>query len=121
MVDKELERLKREITQERLKVKRQSNIAKQINVKKVLKRELFELQNPRKFTLARRLKRGFKIGAKKVGKGLLKQGRLIKEQQERDTKVTKSIQRVRKTKRLPKLTKKRKSSGGASFFAPLDF
>ena len=113
--DRELERLKKEIAQEKKKFQQQSNIAKKIKLKQELKRELFELKNPKKFTLGRRLKKGLKITGGKFGKAILKQGRLIKEQQEREQ------HRERKHKRLPKLTKKRKSSGGFNPFGELDF
>lgn len=113
--DKEIERLRKEIAKERLKVQKASLVAKAKIQRSQLKRELFELQNPKKFALGRRLKRGFKIGAKKVKTGFLKQGRLIKAQQERETAIQRKIQRPRKIKKRKSIVE----DGG--FFAPLDF
>lgn len=106
--DRELEKLRKEIASEKVKVRRASILSKGIDEKKKLKRQLIELQNPRKFIFGRRIGRGFKILAKKTGRGLLKQARLIKERQLKEARESKK-------------SKKKSRGGDFDIFTPIDF
>ena len=121
--DKELEKLQLEIAKEKDSLARQVKIAKSQQEKKRLKRELLFLKNPKKVALGRSFGRGFKILGKKVGKTLIKQAQLIKEQQLREAAASKKIVRtkIKKVKRTTKSRPKLIKGSESSFFAPLDF
>lgn len=93
---------------------------KQLEKRKIksLKRELVILKSPRKQKLSEigsRIKRGGKILAKKTGSVIIKQARLIKEEQIRQNKLaTKTSKRVRKKV-------KKTQSDSLGFLQPLDF
>jgi hypothetical protein len=123
----EIEKLRKEIAETRREITRKKSIAESINVKNALRKELFELKNPKKFSTARRIKTGLKI----LGKKAIRQARLIKEQQFRESAIQKRIQRPTKIRKLPKIPKKGKlritkkarkaSGGGFNPFGELNF
>ena len=102
--DGELEQLRRELREGEKEVRRASERTQIELQKSKIRKQLLLLRNPRKVALTRRLGRGFKVTGKKIGKTLLKQGRLISEQQERDRRLE-----VARGKRVSKPVKIRKS------------
>ncbi len=117
MVDLELSRLRKQIAEERRKLAKQQQIGKTQEEKRILKKELAFLKSPsRRITskLGRRLGRGLKITGKKVGKALLKQVRLIQEQQERERRVQLKLKKlqIKTSRKQPKLilVQRKKSS-----------
>lgn len=102
MVDKELEKLRKAIQREKVRVRKASLISQGISEKKRLQKELFELRNP----TVGRIKRGFVILAKKTGRGIMTQARLIKARQEEQAKKRKG--------------KKRSKGDPLGIFAPLE-
>lgn len=94
MVDRELQKLKREIVMEKREVRRLEVRQRAGQEKRSLKRELFLLKNPTARTaidVGKRFARGGKILAKKAGTAFVKQARLIKAQQEREARVADSF------------------------------
>ena len=83
-----------------------------------MRREIFLLKNPKKIEFAKRFGRGLKITGRKVGSALIKQGKLIAAQQERDRRLEIARGRMRKRK-----VKVRKGSGTDGFnpLGNLDF
>lgn len=92
-MDRELERLRRELKREKEKAEKRREINKIIQEKRALQRELFIIKNPS----LTRFRRGFKILTKKVGKGMYTYAQRMKEEQERQRK--KGIIRQKKTRR----------------------
>ena len=97
MVDIELKRLRKQIAEQRRKLAKQQEIVKTQEQKRILRKELALLKSPTKRTaskLGKRLGRGLKITGKKVGKALLKQARLIQEQQERERRAQLKLKKL---------------------------
>ncbi|KKL80431.1 hypothetical protein LCGC14_2004820 [marine sediment metagenome] len=107
--DDELKNLQRQLREGERKVKRAEDITQIEFEKRKIRKQLLLLKNPRKVALARRLGRGFKITGKKVGKALIKQGKLISEQQERDRRL--STAREKTLSRPVKIRKSKKKKG----------
>lgn len=123
--DKELEELRRQLAAGQKKVRREESKVDIEFKKSKLRKQLFLLKHPKKVALAKRFGRGLKVTAKKIGIALVKQGRLIAAQQERDrrlevarTKTFGKPVRIRKGKK-----KKRISNNNAGGFDPfkIDF
>ncbi len=93
MVGRALTSLERELAmrrRERDKIVKKFNINQQ---RRNIEKEIAELKNPN----VSRVKRGFKILAKKTGRGILTQARLIRDRQIRQEKaVKKSVGRRRR-------------------------
>lgn len=97
MVDIELNRLRKQIAEQRRKLAKQQEIVKTQEQKRILRKELALLKSPTRRTtskLGKRLGRGLKITGKKVGKALLKQARLIQEQQERERRAQLKLKKL---------------------------
>lgn len=114
MVDKELSSLRKELAARKAQVsktQKQRMAREQIaREKKLLRRELILLKNPKKIAFAKKAARGFKKTSIRVGKATLKQARLIKEQQERDDRLFEAKAKFakRKGKKVTKRIKKPK-------------
>lgn len=139
MVDKELRKLRREIEEEKKEIRRLQLRARTTKEKTQLKRELFLLKNPTARTavdIGKRFARGGKIVSKKVGGFLVKQGKLIAEQQERERRIEENFAKrpkiitkkktkfkVKKIKRTPlkKRTIKKRSLETFDPLGSLDF
>ncbi len=93
MVGRSLTSLEKELARrraERDKIVKKFNLQSQ---KRQIEKEIFELKNPN----VGRVKRGFKILAKKTGRGIITQARLIRDRQIRQEKsVRKSVGRRRR-------------------------
>lgn len=90
MVDKELQKLRIEIEEEKKEIRKLQMMARTSEEKTQLRRELFLLKNPTARTavsLGKRFARGGKVVSKKVGGFLMKQGKLIADQQERERRI----------------------------------
>ncbi len=126
MVDIELKRLRKQIAKEREKLSKQQEITKIQDEKIKLRRELVLLKSPAKrgfSKLSRRFGRGLKVTSKKVGKVLLKQGRLIQEQQERENRAQSKPEtlRVKSGQRKSKKKKRSPVQREVGIFGNLDF
>lgn len=77
MVNKELEKLRKEIAEERRKVAAQKEFRK-------LKIELKELKTPKRTALLKKIKAGFTGSGKIAGQAIIKQAKLIRQEQERE-------------------------------------
>ncbi len=102
--DKELELLRKQLAEGQSKVKLAETKAGIEIEKSKIRKELILLKHPKKIALAKRLGRGFKVTGRKVGTALIKQGKLIAAQQERDRRIE-----VAREKILSKPVKVRKS------------
>ena len=116
--DKELENLRKQLAS-RKRILRQVQFKYTIEQEKTrLRKEIFLLKHPKKIELAKRFGRGLKITGRKVGSALIKQGKLIAQQQERDRRLEIARGRMRKRK-----VNVRKGSGTDGFnpLGNLDF
>jgi|TARA_R100000049_G_C1893469_1_gene45754 hypothetical protein len=124
MADKELERLKREIAEEKREIRKVQVRSKAGDEKRKLQRELFLLKNPTIKTaigVGQRFKRGGKILAKKAGVAFVKQAKLIKAQQEREARAADSLAKRKKIITPGKTKfKKRKIKKRSLSKSPLD-
>ena len=102
--DKELELLRKQLAEGQSKVKLAETKAGIEIEKSKIRKELILLKHPKKIALAKRLGRGFKVTGRKVGTALIKQGKLIAQQQERDRRIE-----VAREKIISKPVKVRKS------------
>ena len=107
---KQIESLRREIEKEKEKIRSQKLVVENVTEKKRLERELLMLRNPRKFAFGQKALMVLRSGGRKIGRGIIKQARLIKEQQERESKRINPIIKIIKRKKIKKGMKKRKSS-----------
>lgn len=103
-MDNELEKLRRELKAGRKRVSESQEKANIEIEKSQIRKKLLLLRHPKKVALAQRFGRGFKVTGKKVGQTLIKQGKLIAAQQERDRRLE-----VARVKILSKPVKVRKS------------
>ncbi len=104
--DKKLERLRKELALGEAQVKQEQERADIEVQKSQLRRKLVLLKNPKKVALARKFKAGFKSTAKTIGRSLLKQGKLISAQQERDRRL--DVAREKQLVKVPKSRKRKK-------------
>ncbi len=120
--DEELKILRRQLREGERQVTREQEKTQIELEKSKIRKQLLLLRNPRKVALARRLGKGFRITGKKIGKALIKQGRLISEQKERDRRLITA--REKSLSKPVKIRKsKKKKSSNANVFDPfnLDF
>lgn len=120
MVSQKLEQLKRRIARQREILTRERQLIDETRETKALQRELAILKSPGKRQAREtisRFKQGFKVLSRKgkvlsikVGKSIIKQARLIKEQQERDAREDRKRihPMVKKVKRKLKRIKSRR-------------
>ncbi len=122
MADKELEKLRRELAAGEEKV-RIAEAKADIQIEKSgLRKKLLLLKHPKKIALAKRFGRGFKVTGKKVGTALIKQGRLIAAQQERDRRLDVAREKMlSRPVKVRKGKKKKRISNNDRGFNPLDF
>ncbi len=88
--------------------------------RKRLQKELKTLKSPTRrsaIRLGKRLRKGLKVVITKSGKGIIKQAKLIKEQQIRDERTA----RKQTLKKLKIQKRKASKSGGIGIFQQLDF
>ncbi len=109
--DKELEELRKELKAGQEKVRTAEAKAGIEIEKSKIRKQLILLKHPKKIALARRLGRGFKITAGKTGKALIKQGRLIATQQERDRRLEVAREKMFGKKVKVRKSKKKKRVG----------
>ena len=109
--DKELEELRKELKAGQEKVRTAEAKAGIEIEKSKIRKQLILLKHPKKIALARRLGRGFKITAGKTGKALIKQGRLIAAQQERDRRLEVAREKMFGKKVKVRKSKKKKRVG----------
>lgn len=109
--DAELERLRKQLAEGQEKVRTAEAKAGIEIEKSKIRKQLILLKHPKKIALARRLGRGFKITAGKTGKALIKQGRLIATQQERDRRLEVAREKMFGKKVKVRKSKKKKRVG----------
>lgn len=117
--DKELEELRKQLAEGQIKVKRaeeKSNIELE---KARIRKELILLKHPKTVALGRRFGRGLKVTGKRVGSALIKQGKLIAAQQERDRRL--EVAREKMLSRKVKVRKgKKKGTPSQIGLSPFD-
>ena len=121
--DSELITLRKQLKEGQREVTQAGEKARIELEKRKIRKQLILLKHPRKVALARRLKRGLKITGKKVGTSLIKQGKLIAAQQERDRRLEVAREKMLSKPIKIKKSKKKKSSNAGRDFDPfrLDF
>lgn len=123
---KSIAQLKREIAQQERAIKKAKTSPQRDNERIVLQKKLFALKNRKLIIAGKKAKVGsIKVGkavlkaGKVIGPALSKQAKLIKQQQLRDDAIARKV--AKRTKIQPKKKRKRTSSQGQSLFGNLDF